>query len=246
MRVAKEKPRLGLYSLTSCSGDILEITNLEEGLLKVLDLVEVVDLNVAMPTTGRSPDIALVEGAVTQAEEAGLLRGLRKKVKYLVAIGTCACTGGVVARGPKKRRGWLRDVYPETGEGFTSGFPRPVSDVVTVDFSIPGCPIERNYFMHCLGYLLRGVVPEVPNYPLCMECKMRGNECLLRYRGLPCLGPVTRAGCGARQPSVGRPCDGCFGAYEDANKEALVEIFRQIGLGEDEIKKRFDLFWERG
>ncbi|GBE36623.1 NAD-reducing hydrogenase HoxS subunit delta [bacterium BMS3Bbin07] len=246
MTKAKEKPRLGLYSLTSCSGDILEITNLEEDLLKLLDLVEVVDLNVAMPATGLSPDIALVEGAVTQAEEAGLLRGLRKKVKYLVAIGTCACTGGVVARGPKKRKGWLRDVYPETGGDFTSGFPRPVSDVVPVDFSIPGCPIERNYLMHCLGYLLKGVVPEVPNYPLCMECKMKGNECLLRYRGLPCLGPVTRAGCGARQPSVGRPCDGCFGAYEDANREALTEIFRQMGLGEDEIKKRFDLFWERG
>ena len=75
MRVAKEKPRLGLYSLTSCSGDILEITNLEEGLLKVLDLVEVVDLNVAMPATGMSPDIALVEGAVTQAEEEGLVKG---------------------------------------------------------------------------------------------------------------------------------------------------------------------------
>ncbi|MEC4686106.1 MAG: hypothetical protein VST71_10295 [Nitrospirota bacterium] len=246
MTKAKEKPRLGLYSLTSCSGDILEITNLEEDLLKLLDLVEVVDLNVAMPATGMSPDIALVEGAVTQAGEAGFLRGLRKKVKYLVAIGTCACTGGVVARGPKKRKGWLRDVYPETGEGFISGFPRPVSDVVPVDFSIPGCPIEKGYLMHCLGYLLRGVVPEVPNYPLCMECKMKGNECLLRYRGLPCLGPVTRAGCGARQPSVGRPCDGCFGAYEDANREALTEIFRQIGLGEDEIKKRFDLFWERG
>ncbi len=241
-----EKPKLGMYSLTSCSGDILEITNLEEDLLKVLDLVDVVDLNVAMPSTGEVPDMALVEGAVTRAEEARFLKGLRKRVKTLVAIGTCACTGGVVARGPRRRREWLRDVYPAAGEGFDSAFPRPVGDVVPVDLAVPGCPIERTYLMHCLGYLLRGVTPEVPNYPLCMECKMRGNECLLRYRRQPCLGPVTRAGCGARQPSVGRPCDGCFGAYDDANKEALVEIFRRIGLGEDEIRARFELFWERG
>ncbi|HEB76185.1 MAG TPA: oxidoreductase [Nitrospirae bacterium] len=245
MNTSNDRPKLGLYSLTSCSGDILEITNLEEDLLRLLDVVEVVDLNVAMPSTGKSPDIALVEGAVTQPDEARFLRRLRKKAKYIVSIGTCACTGGVVARGTKKRKEWLREVYPETGEGFTSTFPRPVGDVVPVDFSVPGCPIERGYLMHCLGYLLKGVTPEVPNYPLCMECKMKGNECLLRYRGLPCLGPVTRAGCGARQPSVGRPCDGCFGPYEDANKEALVEIFRRMGLGEDEIRMRFDLFWER-
>lgn len=241
-----EKPKAGFYSLTSCSGDILEITNLEEDVLKLFNLLEVVDLNVAIPSTGRAPDIAFVEGAVTRTEEERFLRSLRKKAKRLIAIGTCACTGGVIARGPKLRKDWLTDVYPESGSGFKISFPRPVSDVVTVDFSIPGCPIEKNYFLHCLGYLLKGVLPEVPNYPVCMECKMKGNECLLKYRGLSCLGPVTKAGCGARQPSLGRPCDGCFGAYDDANKASLIEIFRETGLSEDEIKKRFDLFWERG
>ncbi len=240
-----EKPKVGFYSLTSCSGDILEITNLEEDLLKLLEIVDVVDLNVAMPSTGKKPDIAFVEGAITQADEARFVRQLRKQVKYLVAIGSCACTGGVVARGPKQRRGWLKDVYPESGEGFKIGFPRPLKDVVQVDLEIPGCPIEKRYFLHCVGYLLKGVMPEVPNYPVCMECKMRENECLLRYRGLPCLGPITRAGCGARQPSLGRPCDGCFGPYDDANLESLMEIFRRLGLSEREIKKRLDLFWER-
>ena len=240
-----KKPKVGFYSLTSCSGDILEITNLEEALLKLFEIVDVVDLNVAMPSKGVRPEIAFVEGAITQIEEARFLRKLRKGVKYLVAMGSCACTGGIVARGPKQRRGWLRDVYPESWKEFRSGFPRPLRDVVEVDLEIPGCPIERGYFLHCIGYLLRGVVPEVPNYPVCMECKMKGNECLLRYRGMPCLGPITRAGCGARQPSHGRACDGCFGPYDDANLDSLIDIFRGLGLSEKDIKNRLDLFWER-
>ncbi|MBI4826422.1 MAG: sulfhydrogenase 1 subunit delta [Nitrospirae bacterium] len=240
------KPKAGFYSLTSCSGDILEITNLGEDILKLFDLVEVVHLNVAMPSTGKDPDIAFVEGAVTSLDDEKFLKTLRKKVKQIVAIGTCACTGGVIARGPEDRRNWLIDVYPESGAGFDIHFPRPVKDIVSVDFSIPGCPIEKKYLLHCLGYLLKGVLPEVPAYSVCMECKMKGNECLLRYRGSACLGPVTKAGCGARQPSLGRPCDGCFGFYDDANKESLIEIFREMGLSEDEIKKRFDLFLERG
>ena len=241
----KKKTKVGFYSLTSCSGDILELTNMEEDLLKLFEIVDVVDLNVAMASTGVRPEIAFVEGAITQIEEARFLRKLRKEVKYLVAMGSCACTGGVIARGPKQRRAWLRDVYPESWEEFRSGFPRPLRDVIQVDLEIPGCPVERRYFLHCMAYLLKGVLPEVPNYPVCMECKMKGNECLLRYRGMPCLGPITRAGCGARQPSRGRPCDGCFGPYADANLDSLVEIFRGLGLTEREIKNRLDLFWER-
>ncbi|MEN8264466.1 MAG: hypothetical protein ABFR82_13500, partial [Nitrospirota bacterium] len=152
-----ERPKAGFYSLTSCSGDILEITNLEEDVLKLFDLLEVVDLNVAISSTGRAPDIAFVEGAVTRTEEERFLRSLRKKVKRLIAIGTCACTGGVIAREPKLRQDWLTDVYPESGQDLKISFPKPVSDVVTVDFSIPGCPIEKNYFLHCLWYLLKGV-----------------------------------------------------------------------------------------
>ena len=33
-------------------------------------------------------------------------------------------------------------------------------------------------------------------------------------QGLPCLGPVTRTGCGAICPSMGRDCYGCFGPAE--------------------------------
>ncbi|MEW6674821.1 MAG: hypothetical protein AB1348_02175 [Nitrospirota bacterium] len=97
-----DKSQIGLYSLTSCSGDILEIANIEEDLLTVLKWIKVVDMNVAMPSTGETPDIAFVEGAVTRDEEIEFLKDLRKRVKYLIPIGTCASTGGIVARGRRK------------------------------------------------------------------------------------------------------------------------------------------------
>jgi len=37
-------------------------------------------------------------------------------------------------------------------------------------------------------------------------------------KALPCMGPVTRTGCGAICPSMGRDCYGCFGPTDGALK----------------------------
>jgi hypothetical protein len=56
---------------------------------------------------------------------------------------------------------------------------------------------------------------------VCLECKRRGVTCVAVARGIPCLGPVTRTGCGALCPAYGRGCYGCFGPRESANTESL-------------------------
>ena len=40
-------------------------------------------------------------------------------------------------------------------------------------------------------------------------------------QGVPCLGPVTHAGCGALCPSFNRGCFGCYGPRENANPSSL-------------------------
>ena len=56
---------------------------------------------------------------------------------------------------------------------------------------------------------------------MCHRCKRAGNVCVLVADGIPCLGPVTQAGCGALCPAYGRGCYACFGPREEANVAGL-------------------------
>ena len=58
-------------------------------------------------------------------------------------------------------------------------------------------------------------------------------------QGLPCLGPVTRTGCGALCPGMGRECYGCYGPAENNNANALAEQFETLGLDAEAVVKRF-------
>jgi len=80
----------------------------------------------------------------------------------------------------------------------------------------------------------------MPAYSLCMECKSRGIPCLLVAKAEPCLGPVTRAGCGVLCPSLERPCYGCFGPKEGANIDSLLNVFRKNGFSHHECALLLD------
>jgi len=65
---------------------------------------------------------------------------------------------------------------------------------------------------------------------------------LLVSRGTPCMGPVTRAGCGAICPSVDRGCFGCFGPTDTANTASLTGQFRAEGLTPVDTSRLFRTF----
>ena len=77
-----------------------------------------------------------------------------------------------------------------------------LDEVVPVDFKVHGCPIDADELTRILRALIVGKIPTVPDYPVCMECKAGEYPCRFEY-GEICLGPVTRAGCGARCPGNG-------------------------------------------
>ena len=90
------KIKISFSSFTDCQGCYFEFLNLEKELLELLNVAEVLDFKMIKQFNNNGNcDIAFVEGAISTGEEIGRLKNIREKTKYLVALGTCACWGGV-------------------------------------------------------------------------------------------------------------------------------------------------------
>ena len=241
------KPTVGIFGLTGCAGDQLLILNCEDellGLVKLLDIREFV-----MATSARDElaklDVALVEGAVVTDKDEQRLRHIRERAGLLIAIGACAATGGIPGMAPElDRKALYHDIYGDAAESFElkAERGRPLSDFVKVDGVLPGCPIEKHEFLSAIAALLQGNMPRLKEYPVCTECKLRENRCLLVQDGALCIGSVTRAGCNARCTSLGVPCIGCRGPSVDANFASLATLLMSKGYAEADVRNKLDVF----
>jgi sulfhydrogenase subunit delta len=72
-----------------------------------------------------------------------------------------------------------------------------------------------------------------------MECKRRVTVCVLVAKQIPCLGPVTQAGCNALCPSYSRGCFGCYGPSDSPNTESMAAIFEKLSVRSDDIVRSF-------
>jgi sulfhydrogenase subunit delta len=162
-----------------------------------------------------------------------------------VTIGTCATSGGIQAlRNFADVNDYLRWVYPEPQHLQTLATSTPIRDHVPVDLELQGCPISKYQLLGVVSAYLHGGRLHLPGHSVCIECKRRGNICVLVSRGLPCLGPVTQAGCGALCPTYHRPCYGCFGPKETPNTESLATWFKaQLNLSEPDLVRLFRQFY---
>lgn len=243
------KVRVGFYSLTGCAGDLLSILNIEDRLLEIFEKVELVEF--VMASSNVKPggvDIAFVEGSVTTEKDLKALKEIRAKCDRLVALGDCAVWGGVQASltGLDPRE-LMKSVYgtEQNLYGFL-GEHKPLSEVVKVDLELPGCPIEQGEFIKAFVSLLRGDLPEVKDYPVCIECKIREVPCLVVEKGEACLGPITVGGCKARCPYHGVPCIGCRGPIKDeANVAGELLMLMEKGWKPLDAINRMKLFAAR-
>ena len=214
------KPRVGIFDFTGCEGCQLQILNCEDELLEILGLIEIVNFREAMDGKSDEYDIALIDGGITTPSDVERIKGIREKAKLLVTIGSCSSTGGINCLKNSRTMDEVKEiVYGDMAVHFETIPARPVSDVVKVDLAIPGCP----------------------NYAVCMECKLRENECLLE-KGTFCLGPVTRAGCEARCPSNGASCEGCRGLVDDPNIDSQKDVLTKYGLTVDQVVEKFKIY----
>ncbi|MBN2535841.1 MAG: hypothetical protein JXB88_23375 [Spirochaetales bacterium] len=240
-----EKPKVAFFDFACCEGCQLQIANLEEDIIGLLNLVNVVEFREV--ATGKAPeyDIAFIEGSITRKSDEERLKDIRNRSKLLVAYGQCAVTGGINLL--KNNFGDL-DMVKRKVYGDDSSMPhldtavtKSVGEVVKADLAIPGCPVNREEFLRIVKELCLGKIPRIPDYPVCVECKLKENICLFD-EGTICLGPIARAGCGAICPSNGVPCDACRGAVPNPNKKAMHEVLKKYNYTVERIIREMNLF----
>jgi coenzyme F420-reducing hydrogenase gamma subunit len=231
------KPRVAIFKLASCDGCQLQLLNLEDELLDIAGQVEIVYFPEATSKMLDGPwDIALVEGSVTTDHDLERVREIRRKSQILITIGACANAGGIQAlRNMADVEEYTRAIYANPSWVHVLAQSTPVTAHVTADFAIYGCPISRQQLLEVLTALLIGRTPELPRYSVCVDCKRRGNVCVLVARGLPCLGPVTQTGCDALCPSFNRGCFGCYGPMESPNPDSLCQDLLARGVPRAEV-----------
>ncbi len=95
-------------------------------------------------------DVAFVEGAIADSKQEEKLKKLRIVATRLVAIGACACTGM-----PSMQRNSFSEEQKKAIQPIIERFAygptvRKVSDIVTVDAVVPGCPMDEKAFLAVL------------------------------------------------------------------------------------------------
>lgn len=217
------KPKLGVFKFASCDGCQLSLLSCEDELLNIAGAVDIAYFLEATSRLDPGPyDIALVEGSITTSHDRERIKAIRENSAFLVTIGACATSGGIQAlRNGADCDEFVSAVYTTPEFISTLDTSTAISEHVKVDFALRGCPISQQQLVEVIRSLLAGRKPRVPEHSVCLDCKRRGNVCVMVASNAPCLGPVTQSGCNAICPTFSRGCYGCFGPSVQANLVSL-------------------------
>ncbi|NTV22751.1 MAG: hypothetical protein HGA85_00045 [Nanoarchaeota archaeon] len=234
--------RIGFYGLTGCAGCQLSVIFNED---ELLDIIKLFDIR-AFPFIKASNDeerfdLVFMEGLVASPHDIETLTRIRAKTKTLVALGACAHSGCI----PAYRSFTLKENYEHLlyskAKDIADVEPEPISKHVKVDYVLPGCPPDKKEILHFMKEIALGKTPKFNHNPVCVECRLNGNDCLLIH-GKPCMGPITSGGCHAVCVTGGFECWGCRGPTGDANYKAYIALLKKKGYKKEFIKTRMMMF----
>jgi sulfhydrogenase subunit delta len=238
--IEPNRPRVAVFDFTSCEGCELQLANKEDTLADFLSAITIVNFREISSADDGPYDIALIEGAISRADEVERLRAIRARARVLAAMGSCACFGGVNR---------LKNAYDleEANKEVYGYFPketvpvRPIHEIVPVDLAIPGCPVSKAEVERIVQHVIWDVPYNSPAYPVCFECKQRYTVCRFEH-GQLCLGSITRGGCNAPCPAGGLGCWGCRGPAADPNVEEFRSLAKARGFSDREVAERMNFF----
>lgn len=232
--------RIAVESLSSCKGCQLVFLGLEDYLYDFIGENNI-SYDPFLMDERETPevDLALVEGTVRNEEHFRRARRIRERSAQLVALGTCACYGGV--QGIANRISDEALFRRRFGEGYAcEGEPQgsrrllPLDSYIQVDAFLPGCPPTADILRSFMELASSGRLPTREGTTVCSECRVTSppipkpgprrvtgaapvpGKCILE-QGFVCMGPVTRSGCkGECGTADGIPCMGCRGPSDAA------------------------------
>ena len=235
------KPITGIYTFTCCQGCQFTILFLDN-LLEVMDKLDIKNFDLLKEKKqSEKYDLVFVEGAITTKTEVRQLKAIRKKAKFLVSLGACACHGGIPAmRNFIENKALEKYVYNQ--RMLDDSLPAAAIDqYVKVDYYMYGCPIIKKEFVDFVDSFCNGIHFKEFAGPVCDECPRRGKNCLLLEKK-PCLGAISHGGCYAICPIDNIPCILCRGPLPKANYAAEVNLFKKFGLEEKDIVNKLNKF----
>lgn len=239
----RKRPTLAVWKFASCDGCQLSLLDLEDELLALAEAVDIAYFREATSNDSKGPfDLSLIDGSITTPHDAEQIKEVRRRSKHVVVLGACATVGGIQAlRNFKDVKQLASLVYARPEYIQTLEHSKGVAEYIPVDFELRGCPPDKHQLLEVVSAFLNGRKPNVASHSVCVECKLRGNVCVM-VTGTPCLGPVTHAGCGALCPTYQRGCYGCFGPMETPNTSSLARAFRAAGVPAADLVRVFRTF----
>jgi coenzyme F420-reducing hydrogenase gamma subunit len=236
------KPRVAFFDFTCCEGCQLQVANFGETLLDILNLIDVVTFREAMSEKTEDYDVAIIEGSITTEHDVERIKHIRERAKVLVAYGSCATIGGINGMKNKFPLDEIgKYVYQDKAKNFPTLPTRAVHQVVKVDYFVNGCPVYQPEFVKVLKCILAGIPYAVPDYAVCVECKLNENVCMYD-KGITCLGPVTKAGCNSWCINNGNICYGCRGMVTNPAKNGQMDILKKFNIALEWIINKLDMY----
>jgi coenzyme F420-reducing hydrogenase gamma subunit len=236
---------LAVWKFASCDGCQLSLLDCEDELLPLAGELDIAYfLEAGRDEVRDHYDVSIVEGSITTAHDAERIREIRAHSGRVIAIGACATAGGIQAlRNFASVDEFVALVYASPQYISTLATSTPASTHVAVDYELNGCPPDKGQLLEVISAYLNGRRPAIGAHSVCVECKRRGNVCVMVAHGTPCLGPVTHAGCGALCPSYHRGCYGCFGPMEAPNARSLGAWLAGHGLAERDVVRAYRTYY---
>jgi len=183
--------------LNMCGGCESSLLDVGEPLLGLLSQIEFVHIPVLMDhkylgQTGEGTkieipqaDIGLISGGIRTEEDKAIAQEMRSKCKTVVAVGSCACFGGVPALANmfvndealekvyRTAKSTVPGEYPSVNIPHWTDRVYALDEVIKVDVLVPGCPPPPGLMSEAMGALLQNKPFALEEKAVCEDCPLK-------------------------------------------------------------------------